>query len=217
VSGHDRRTRPADSGDPIRDRIARAMIKLSGRHGYEATTVEALCGLADVPRSEFSRRFSSKEDCFLNAWDEQATEFGKRILDAYQAHSAWHDSVWSAGWAAMAYLQEDPLRARFFALEVGVTGVRGQARGDAIMHIFADLLEDGKAELDAADAVTHATAEMAAGAIYITIRDKILEGAIDRGEDFLAELVYLAVLPYLGARAAESELEVQSLRQARAI
>jgi AcrR family transcriptional regulator len=217
VTGKGRRPRPADSGDPIRDRLVRAMIKMSGRHGYDATTVEAVCGLAEVPRSEFSRRYASKEDCFLDAFDEQSVEFGERILAAYNAHAAWHDKLWAAGWAAMSFLREDTVRARFFVQEVGVTGARGRARGDAIMHIFADLLDGGRVELGTPETVTRASAEMVAGAIYFTIRNKILAGAIDRGEDFLAELVYLAVLPYLGARVAESELDVHSLRQARAI
>jgi AcrR family transcriptional regulator len=40
--------------------MAQALISLTGSHGYEATTIEAICGLAEVPRSEFLRRFADK-------------------------------------------------------------------------------------------------------------------------------------------------------------
>ena len=80
------------------------------------------------------------------------------------------------------------------------------------MQIFADLIDAGRGELEEPDELSRATAEIVAGAIYFTIQNKILEGFIDRGEDFLVELVYIAVLPYLGVAAAEEELRVRSLR-----
>jgi hypothetical protein len=40
---------------------------------------------------------------------------------------------------------------------------------------------------------------------------KVEAGAIERGEEFLPDLVYMAVVPYLGAEAAEGELSVQPL------
>ena len=59
--------------------------------------------------------------------------------------------------------------------------------------------------------LTRSTAEMVSGAIYNTIMAKVRDGAIERDEEFLSELVYMAMMPYLGARAAEDELLVQPL------
>jgi AcrR family transcriptional regulator len=188
------------------------MVSLTGSHGYEATTVEAVCGLAEIPRSEFDRAFGGKEECYLAAYDEIANDFGDRVLTAFNAHRLWHDSIWAAGWAAIGFLQEDPVRARFFAVEVNGAGSRAQARRDRVLQVFADLIDAGRAELEDPDSVSRATAEIVVGAIYSTIQNKILEGSIDRGEDFLVEFVYIAVLPYLGVRAAEAELRVQPLR-----
>jgi AcrR family transcriptional regulator len=192
--------------------MAQALISLTGSHGYEATTIEAICGLAEVSRSEFLRRFADKEECYLDAYDEVAAEFGERVLGAYGAHIAWHDKVWGAGWEAMSFLQEDPVRARFFAVEVNCAGDRALVRRDRVMQIFADLIDAGRAELEDPEALTTASAEIVTGAIYYTIQNKILEGCIDRGEDFLVDLVYIAVLPYLGPGAAEADLRVQPLR-----
>jgi AcrR family transcriptional regulator len=188
------------------------MISLSGTHGYQATTVEAVCGFAEVPRSEFSSRFTYKEDCFVAAHDETAEEFGERVLTAFDSHTNWHDGMWAAAWAAQGFFREDPIKARFFAVEVNGAGPRAQARRDGVMKIVANLVDSGRSELDDPDSISRATAEMVAGAFYSTIQQKIVEGSLDRGENFLVELLYIAVLPYLGSRAAEAELKVQPLR-----
>jgi AcrR family transcriptional regulator len=191
------------------------MVGVTGTHGYDATTIEAVCARAEVSRCDFDRSFADKEDCFLCAYDQVAAEFGERVLGAYEAHTTWHDSLWAAGWAAIAFLQEDPRRARFFAVEVSKAGDRAQARRDRVMQIFADLVDAGRAELEDPSRLSRATAEVVAGAIYYTIQNKILEGSLDRGEDFLVELIYIAMLPYYGVQAAEAELRVHTLRESR--
>lgn len=207
-------TWPKPSGDPVRDSLTRAIVSLTGTHGYAATTVEAVCGLAEIPYSEFARRFIDKEDCYLAAYNEIAAELGELVLPVYKAHQAWHEKVWAAGWAAVGFLQEDPVRARFFAVEVNGAGARAQAHRDRVMQVFVDLVDGGRAELDEPDSISRATAEIIVGSISSAVRSKILDGGIDRGEDFV-DLVYMAMLPYFGARAAEAELQVQPLRKAQ--
>ena len=191
------------------------MVGVAGTHGYDVTTVDAICARAEVSRADFERCFLSLEECYLYAYDRIAVRFAADVLDAYNAHISWHDKVWAAGWASIGFLREDLRRARFFAVEVNNAGPRAQVRRDRVMQVFADLIDAGRSELKNTESLTRATAEMVSGAIYSTIQNKILEGSIDRGEDFLVELVYMAVLPYLGADAAEAELRVHSLREVR--
>lgn len=198
--------------DPARDRIAAAMIDLVGSHGYAEASVEMVCEQAKTRRSHFDRCFAGKEDCFLTLHDEVGTEFCDRVLAAYAGPSTWHDRVWAAGWAAMRFFEEDPARARFLVVEVNGAGNGGQSRRDRILQRLADILDGGREELEKPDSVSRCTAEIVAGAIYGTILSRIEAGSIERGEDFLPELVYMAVMPYLGSRAAEDELLVQPLR-----
>jgi AcrR family transcriptional regulator len=201
----------AASGDPVRNRIALAMIELGAEQGLEATTVAMLCERAGVGRAAFDRNFTSKEDCFLRVHGEIATEFCQRVGIAYGGPRGWHDRIWAGAWAAMRFLQEDALRARFFVVAVNGAGARAQARRDRVLQGLADMIDAGRAELDEPESVSRSTAEMVTGAIYGTIMAKIRDGAIERGEEFLSELVYMAMMPYLGARAAEDELLVQPL------
>lgn len=188
------------------------MVSLVGSRGYAATSIEMVCEQARTRRSHFDRCFAGKEDCFLSIHDEVSAEFCGRVAAAYAAASSWHDRVWAAGWAAMSFLHEDPTRARFLVVEVNGAGSGAGVRRDRILQKIADIVDGGRKELEKPGSVSRCTAEIVAGAIYGTMLAKIESGWVERGDDFLPELVYMAVMPYLGSRAAEDELLVQSLR-----
>ncbi len=188
------------------------MVDLVGNRGYGQVSVETICEQARTRRSHFDRCFAGKEDCFLSVHDEVAAEFCESVVAAYGNASTWHDRVWAAGWAAMRFFQEDPTRARFLVVEVNGTGSGAQARRDRALQRMADILDGGRDELEQPEKVSRCTAEIVAGAIYGTVLSRIEAGFLERGEDFLPELVYMAVMPYLGSRAAEDELLVQTLR-----
>ncbi len=202
---------PAISEDPVRRRIAMAMIELAAEHGLESTTVAMVCERAGVGRAAFDRNFTSREDCFLRVHGEIALEFCQRTGVAYAGPRAWHDRIWAGAWAAMRFLQEDAVRARFFVVAVNGAGSRAQARRDRVLQGLADMIDAGRAELEEPESISRNTAQMVSGAIYATIMAKVRDGAIERDEEFLSELVYMAMMPYLGARAAEDELLVQPL------
>jgi AcrR family transcriptional regulator len=198
--------------DPARQRIAAATVFLIGTRGYESTSIKLVCEQARTRRSHFDRCFAGMEDCFLSVHDELSAELCERVEASQGGAGCWHDRVWAAGWAAMSFLGEDPTRARFLVVEVNGTGAAAQARRDRILQGIAGILDNGRKELEEPGSVSRCTAEIVAGAIYGTVLGKIESGCLERGEDFLPELVYMAVMPYLGSRAAEDELLVQSLR-----
>ncbi|HEX5928573.1 MAG TPA: TetR/AcrR family transcriptional regulator [Solirubrobacterales bacterium] len=202
---------PGSAVDPVRERIARAMVELAAEQGLESTTVAMLCKQAAVGRAAFDRSFTGKEDCFLRVHGEISLEFCQRVNAAYGGPRAWHDRIWAGAWAAMRFLQEDPVRARFFVVAVNGAGSRAQERRDRVLQGLADMIDAGRSELEEPHYVSRSTAEMVSGAIYGTIMVKVRDGAIERDEEFLPELVYMAMMPYLGARAAEDELLVEPL------
>jgi AcrR family transcriptional regulator len=198
--------------DPARERIAATAIYLIGTRGYAQTSVELICEQARTRRSHFDRCFAGKEDCFLCLHDEVGAGLCERVRSASAGAVSWHDRLWATGWAALRFFQEDPARGRFLMVEINGVGAGAQSRRDRILQRLADILDGGRDELEKPEKVSRCTAEILAGAIYGTVMAKIEAGAIERGDDFLPELVYMAVLPYLGSRAAEDELLVQTLR-----
>jgi len=211
VSGRIEAGRPGD-GAPVSERIATAVIELVGSGGYESVTVAAICGGAGIDRATFESSYDGKEDCFLRVHGAIADELCLRVNAAFAAPSSWLDRIWAAGWAAFGFLHEDPLRARFLLVEVNGAGSRAQSRRDRIIEGLAELIDGGRNELEEPGSVSRCTAEMVAGAIYGTVLARVQGGAAERREHFLPELVYMATMPYLGARAAEDALLVQPLR-----
>lgn len=211
MSPSDAGPRPGAASDPIRDRIAAAMVQLIASRGYEATALEEVCGRAGVGRAEFDRRFAGKEECFLSLHRQISAELCGLIDAAYRGPAGWHNRIWAVGWAAMRFLQEDPARARFLLAELDGVGEGAQAHRDRLLQRLADLIDAGRAELPDPASASRCTAEILAGSLYCATVGKVKGGWIERGEHCLPELIYLVMLPYLGARAAEGELAVQSL------
>lgn len=149
---------------------------------------------------------------FLRVHDEVAAAFWEHLWPIYGAGLGWHDRIWAAGFAMMRFLRDDPARARLLLVSVNGAGREALERRDRIVQRFADLLdEDARRNGTPGPRRSRATAEIAAGAVYRMLVAKVEEGAIERGEEFLPELIYMAVVPYLGTTVAESELAVQPL------
>lgn len=189
------------------------MVELAGEQGLEAAGAQEVCKRASVSRAHFDRCWADLDDCFLSLHDEVAAEFWARLGPAVAAAAGWHDRIWAAGWATMRFLHEDPLRARFLLVAVNGAGSDALERRDRIVQRLADLLEESPRRNGAAGRRSRATAEIAAGAVYRMLLTKLEAGAVDRREEFLAELIYMAVMPYLDSQAAEDQLAVQPLHE----
>ncbi len=188
------------------------MMAMVAEGGFAAVEIETVCERGAAGRAHFDRCFADLEDCFLAVHGEAMEELCARVEAACAGREAWHDRIWAAGVAAMRFLQEDSERARFLVVSVNGSGSGAQLRRDRIVERIADFLDGGRGEIEGERPMSRCTAEIAAGAVYNTILAKIESGSIERGEEFLPELIYLATMPYLGARAAEDELLVQPLR-----
>ena len=188
------------------------MVELVAEHGFAAIEVDALCLRADVERRHFDRCFDDLEDCFLALHDEAMEELCGRVDAACGGREAWHDRIWAAGTAAARFLEEDSPRARFLVVSVNGSGGGAQRRRDRVVQRIAEFLDGGRGEVEGERRMSRCTAEIAAGAVYNTVFAKVEAGSVERGEEFLSELIYLATMPYLGQRAAEEELAVQPLR-----
>lgn len=143
---------------------------------------------------------------------EAVAELCDRVKAAFDGPQSWHDRVWAGGLAAMRYFREDPERARLMVAETNRGDVDSMRRRDEAVQLIADLLDGGRDEHEGPRPMSRCTAEIAAGAVFNTVLAKLDSGSVERGEEFLPELIYMATMPYLGARAAEDELAVQPLR-----
>jgi len=191
-----------------RERIAKAMIHLVGTQGYHATSVGMVLTEAGVSLENFTSYFIDKEDCFVKVYDELTDDYGGQVLEAYGTVGRWRDRMRAAAWVSLRYLQEDPERTRFMLVEVGFAGEVARAHRDFVLRGFVELIDGARQELPDPDSVPRELADSVMGSIYQTILKQGRRGGLDSGGDYVPQLMYMAVLPYLGQEAAEEELSI---------
>jgi AcrR family transcriptional regulator len=196
---------PKDSG---RERIREAMIDLCLELRYPNVTLPALLERANVDRAAFDADFADLEDCFCQIFAVHREEMTIAVGSAFAAAQGWREQMRAAAYAMLRFLGEDLRRARFMSVEVLYAGDRAKLMRDEAMQGFFLLIDLGRQEMDDPDALTPATAETIGSAIYQRIQSAFERDQLDRFELGVQEMMYTAVLPYLGPEAAAEELTI---------
>ncbi|HSR95055.1 MAG TPA: TetR/AcrR family transcriptional regulator [Solirubrobacterales bacterium] len=196
-----------------RRRILAAMVELVAEQGYKATTVKQLLERAGVSRAAFRRSFAGKQACFLEAYEEMSERFASRVFAAFESEEEWRDGLRVAAYAAARWVGEHPREARYATIETMAAGELAVERREATLRRFVDLLDAGREQLDEPGSVSAAMAEGIVGGILGMLTKNLRRGVRARPEDFVPELMFLAVRPYLGQRAAREELTIPPPRE----
>ena len=89
-------------------------------------------------------------------------------------------------------------------MEVLSAGPEAVARRNGVMRAFAAMIEeDARRLLD--ETAPALTAETVVGGLYEVVYTRVLRGEIRELPGLLPDLVYSALLPYLGPDAADAE------------
>src|ERR1051325_4036750 len=105
-----------------RERMLMATAELVAERGYQKTTIELIAKTARVALSTFYEQFSSKEECFLAAFDESmdaAAEVFEGLLDPEQP---WAEQIAAALEIALEMVVKEPARARLCIVESQAAG-----------------------------------------------------------------------------------------------
>ncbi|HEX5712532.1 MAG TPA: TetR/AcrR family transcriptional regulator [Solirubrobacterales bacterium] len=192
-----------------RARIREATLDLVAEGGYEAATVEAVVARAGVSRAQFDQRFAGKDDLYVALFEEIAAEFEAEVNDAFDAHDAWRDGLRACAYAAARFIRDHPREVSFGVLQMFVAGDLAQAYRERQLQRMADLIDRGREELDDPDSINRSVAEGAIGSIYATLTKELQSGAgVVRAEEFVPDMMYIAVRPYLGHEVAREELSI---------
>lgn len=196
-----------DSAVEHRGRIRRSLLDLCHERGFAQTTVEDLCLRAEVPPEEFERSFSSLEACFLHFYVAEMHGFRRRMATAQRGQESWRDRLRATAYDLFRFLVEDESRASFVLVESRAAGERAQLIfAEGIEPLF-DLLDEGREAPGYTGTLTRATAEQIGGGIFNAIYAAMAR-RVPLSTELVPQLMYAAVLPYLGATAAAEELEI---------
>lgn len=115
------------------------MTQAVSEQGYAAATVAEAVRRARVSRGTFYALFSSKEECFLEAYRHGVDVLVERVRTAVrEAGGNWEDGLRAGLRAYLEALAEEPRFARTHLLEIHAAGPRAQAERDAALRRFAD-------------------------------------------------------------------------------
>jgi len=184
-----------------------AMIEVVAARGFAETRVVDVIATAGVSRKTFYELFDSKEDCFLAAYDILLREVLDKAEAGFggRAGAPWPERIETGLRALLDHLAAHPAEARFAIVEVLAAGPKALARRDATLRRFTGFIETGRSE--SSIDLPGSTALTIAGGVNELLYSEILHGAAALLPARLPELVFLIVLPFLGAERAAVERE----------
>lgn len=108
-----------------REKLLLAGIRLIGRDGFSATSIDAVCAEAGLTKRYFYQAFGSREELLTAAYQQVTREFIAAILQQTQPHLGDPRKLVRAGLTgAFRYVAEHPDPSRLMMIEA--TSVRSQ-------------------------------------------------------------------------------------------
>lgn len=216
------RLRPGPGGLPRgqvteiqRTRMLAAAMEAVEEVGYARMTVAEVIGRARVSRKTFYDVFADREDCFLAAFDQAIDSGGAVVRAAYEQEAGWRDGIRSGLARLLLLLDDEPGLAKVCVVEALGAGPKLLERRAQVVKELAEVIDRGRSLASGPHEPPDVTAEGVVGAVFTVLHTRLFEGAKEPLTDLLGPLMSIIVLPYLGARAASSEMSRPALKPRR--
>jgi AcrR family transcriptional regulator len=178
-----------------------AMAHAVAEKGYEKTAVADVVALAGVSRRTFYEHFVDKEACFVTAYESIFQDIMASVVQAYESRRRWPDRLSAAIAALLERFASEPDYARAGIVEVLAAGPMAIAARDVALVAFRIFFDASRPEVPDHGAPP-IVAEATIGGIYeVMYRRLVTEGSRSL-QSLHPELVYLALAPFLGPKAA---------------
>lgn len=181
------------------------MAHVADTKSYSEMTVEDIIVAAGVSRRTFYEQFDNKESAFLAAYDEVVARLLTRVEEAVRAENSLVERVRAGIDAFLDFVASDPAVARVCIVEVLAAGPEAVSRRRKAMRSFAEVMERTASVPDGPRVAPALTAETLVGGLYEVVYTRVLRGESRELPGLLPDLVYSALLPYLGPEAAARE------------
>ena len=181
------------------------MLEAAGAEGYENASVRSVLDRAGLYRQAFYDNFSSKDDCFLHAYDAGLKRVEVGVRAGASPQTTWRGQLRGGLGALLDLLESQPDIGRALFVEVHPAGSEAVAKKTAAIARAGAFLDRARQEAPDGEKAPPIASEAIASGIHTVIRSRLSCG--ESGfRPLLGELMYFAVLPYYGAEAAKDEL-----------
>jgi AcrR family transcriptional regulator len=169
------------------------MIEAVAAHGYAATTVDEIVGLAGVSTKTIYKHFSSKQECFLCTYDAVMEELAGRIGAAWREGDGREEGR-TAGLARgldafVLAIARRPEAMRLALVEVLAAGPAVLGRIDRAQLGFERIIAQGLGQASGGVEPPALVARGIAGGIWYVARARLLDGRIEQPERLGGELL----------------------------
>ena len=189
-----------------RERLIAGIAEAIAENGYSGTTIAHITRAAAVSRRTFYEHFSSKDECFVAAYDTVMTDLRERVSTAFDAEEEWPQAIKAGIDAMLGFLAGEPSLARLCMVEALVAGPAVVERYDAAIQSFVPYFQEGRKGRppEVLSRLSPTTEEALVGGMVSLISRRIIAGKVEDLEELLPDLVEFTLTPYLGsAEAAE--------------
>jgi AcrR family transcriptional regulator len=190
-----------------RSRMLAATVQVVGELGYEKMSVARVTARAGVSRRTFYDLFVDREACFLAAFSETVEHAGALACEAAAGERDWRSRVRAGLDALLQLFAEEPLAGRVLVVDALKAGPAVLERRAGVVAELIGVVDGGSAQVRGGREVAPLTAEGVVGAVLAVVHARLSGPAGGSLTGLLNPLMAMIVRPYMGAAAAEKELE----------
>jgi AcrR family transcriptional regulator len=187
-----------------RERLIAGLAEAIAENGYSGTTIAHITRHAAVSRRTFYEHFSSKDECFVAAYDTVMAELRERVSTGFESAEDWPHAVRAGIGAMLEFLAAEPHLARLCMVEALVAGPVVVERYDAAIQSFVPYFKEGREGRapEVLSRLSPTTEEALVGGMVSLISRRIIAGKAEELEELLPDLVEFILTPYLGSAEA---------------
>jgi AcrR family transcriptional regulator len=199
-----------------RERMLLATAELVAERGYQKTTIELIAKTARVALSTFYEQFSSKEECFLAAFDETVASAAEVFAELIDPEQDWADQIASGLEIFLEMVVKEPARARLCIVEAQAAGGASMARYQAMLEQVAPKLREGRDHNPRASRLPDGLEVAIIGGLAWLVHQRLLAGQVDDIKGLLPEMLQVTLTPYVGEVEAGRAADAAQARAAAA-
>lgn len=193
-------------GPGRRTDVIEAMIKVSVREGYEGASVEEVIAEAGIDHDAFYELFPDKQACFLATFDFILDHVVYGVKAAFEAETQPSDRARAGLAALLDWFSAEPRMAHLAIVGMASAGPAAHRHYRRAVRRFLPLFAAIKRTAPLAERLPDSVSRLALGSITELLFDEIQAGRTDQLPRRLGDLVFAALVPYLGTREASAQM-----------
>ena len=197
-----------------RERMLLATAELVAERGYQKTTIELIAKTSRVALVTFYEHFSSKEDCFLAAFDETVAAAREVFAELLDPEQPWQEQISSRLEIFLEMVVKEEPRAKLCIVEAQAAGAASLARYQAMLESVAPKLREGRDFNPRASRLPDGLEVAIAGGIAWLVHQRLIAGKADELKALLPEMLQVTLTPYVGEAEAGRAADAAQARVA---